>query len=253
LSEAASTIGIAEITAIIALVGAGLGAGVYALGFIGVYWSVYKRITHDDASTALYATSLIPKTLVATQGIRIFIGWPLLSVCLILLIWWLQVLSGIYLHSPDWVVRVGGAVTYLAVIWAIFKSGIGGALVTSSGRHPLFTGFAIGAIYLVAGLLAWPLIISGLGWEYGRIIPHIVGGWDLIKGLAVLAGMSFAAGVVEASQIDPPLPTVKIKENGGNTKEGQLVTHADGFWYFFEVAGRLECIDDDDVEDAWVS
>ncbi len=64
-------IGIAEVAALITVV----GAAIYALGPLGAAWPIHKR-WNNDASTTWYAISLIPRAVVAGQGMRIFMGFP---------------------------------------------------------------------------------------------------------------------------------------------------------------------------------
>src|SRR5215211_951364 len=78
-------IGIAEVAALITVV----GAAIYGLGLLGVAWPIHKR-WQNDAATTLYAVSLIPRAVVAGQGIRILMGFPTL-VATLLLVWSLLV------------------------------------------------------------------------------------------------------------------------------------------------------------------
>jgi hypothetical protein len=55
-----------------------LAGAAYVLGLIALAWLVYKRIT-KDTYTALYAVSLIPKTVVIGQGLRIMLGTALMG------------------------------------------------------------------------------------------------------------------------------------------------------------------------------
>jgi hypothetical protein len=61
------------------------GVTIYALGLVGLATTIYLRIT-DDFSTAWYAVSLVSRTVVAGQGARIWLGWPVvLTVATVLL------------------------------------------------------------------------------------------------------------------------------------------------------------------------
>ena len=60
-------IGFAEVADLITVV----GAGIYGLGLLRLAWPIHKR-WNNDASTTWYATSLIPRAVVAGQGMRIF-------------------------------------------------------------------------------------------------------------------------------------------------------------------------------------
>jgi len=58
------------------------GAAIYVVGFIGLLWAIYRTIT-GEVNAALHAVSLIPRTVVAGQGVRIFFGFPLLIVVVV--------------------------------------------------------------------------------------------------------------------------------------------------------------------------
>ncbi len=68
--------GIAEISAFVAV----LAVVIYVLGLIELFWPVYGKITHEDTSQALYAISLVPRTVVAGHGAKIFLALPLVIV-----------------------------------------------------------------------------------------------------------------------------------------------------------------------------
>ena len=73
-------IGLAEVGALITVV----GAAIYVLGLLGLVWPIHKR-WNNDASTTWYAMSLIPRTVVAGQGMRIFVGFPTIMATLLLI------------------------------------------------------------------------------------------------------------------------------------------------------------------------
>jgi uncharacterized membrane protein YhaH (DUF805 family) len=86
-------IGLAEVAALITV----FGAAIYGLGLLGVAWPIHKR-WHNDAASTWYAVSLIPRAVVAGQGVRIFMGFPTLMATL-LLTWWLVVFPVLRLLS----------------------------------------------------------------------------------------------------------------------------------------------------------
>jgi hypothetical protein len=109
-------IGIAEVAALITVV----GATNYTLGLLGVAWPIHKR-WNNDASTTWYAISLIPRAVVAGQGMRIFMGFPII-VAILLLIWWLIVFPTLCLLS----VAVSNLASWAAGIWALLVLLAGG-------------------------------------------------------------------------------------------------------------------------------
>src|SRR5215210_7873043 len=86
-------IGIVEVAALITVV----GAAIYGLGLLGVAWPIHKR-WNNDASTTWYAVALIPRAVVAGQGMRVFMGFPTIMATL-LLMWWLVVFPVLRLLS----------------------------------------------------------------------------------------------------------------------------------------------------------
>jgi len=60
--------GISTIVAGLSAIVTGLAGAGYVLGLIALAWPVYSRIT-GDAYTALFAVSLLPKTVVIGQGL----------------------------------------------------------------------------------------------------------------------------------------------------------------------------------------
>ena len=52
------------------------GVSVYVAGLLGLALAIRLRLA-DDIETAWYAVSLLPRTDVAGQGVRIWLSWPL--------------------------------------------------------------------------------------------------------------------------------------------------------------------------------
>jgi hypothetical protein len=64
-------IGVADLAAVLTAA----GVTIYVLGLTGIYISTRRELRHT--STAWYVTSLVPRTVVAGQGVRIWLGLPL--------------------------------------------------------------------------------------------------------------------------------------------------------------------------------
>jgi hypothetical protein len=60
------------------------GAIAYVLGLVGFTIPIW-RVYHTDFSTAWYAVSLVPNTVVAGQGVRIWVRWPAAITAVLLL------------------------------------------------------------------------------------------------------------------------------------------------------------------------
>jgi hypothetical protein len=83
--------------------------------------------------------------------------------------------------------------------------------------------------------------------------------WVIFLAFLIVSAAAFIAAFTLAIPSNPPLPKVVIdvKERKKNTT-GNLLTHAEGFWYIFEEndnqpGRRLTAIPDDEVREAWVS
>jgi len=59
------------------------GAAVYVLGLVGLAVTIRSRLT-GDFSTAWYVVSLLPRTVVAGQGLRLWLRWPIILTALLL-------------------------------------------------------------------------------------------------------------------------------------------------------------------------
>jgi hypothetical protein len=65
-------IGIGDLAAILAVV----SVGIYVLGLMGLAVTIRLRLV-DNISVAWYAVSLLPRTVVAGHGVRIWLTWPI--------------------------------------------------------------------------------------------------------------------------------------------------------------------------------
>lgn len=72
----------------IAALATAMGVAIYVLGLVGLAIPIRTRFTGDMA-TAWYAVSLLPRTVVAGQGLRIWVQWPLLFTAIVLVQRWL--------------------------------------------------------------------------------------------------------------------------------------------------------------------
>src|SRR5215213_10483933 len=87
-----SSIGIGDLAAIVTLT----GVTIYVLGLVGLAIPIFRTFT-GDLATAWYAVSLLPRTVVAGQGVRIWVQWPLFMTAILLLTTWL--LPGLTVES----------------------------------------------------------------------------------------------------------------------------------------------------------
>jgi hypothetical protein len=243
-------IGIAEVAALITVV----GAAIYGLGLIGVAWPIHKR-WNNDASSTWYAVSLIPRAVVAGQGLRVFVGFPTLMATL-LLMWWLVVFPVLRLLSA----AVSGLAAWSAGIFALLLLLAGGRwllrskhrqriqwLLGPTPEHPRYgwlvwiTVVLAVPTFFVAGRLAAGAI------ELRAAFPFITVDLSL---LVVATALTYLASsllqLIDATAIDPPLPTVEIALSEGTQRvlEGKLLVHIEGVVYFFDEQRRLTSMPD---------
>ena len=243
-------VGFAEVAALITV----LGAAIYGLGLLGVAWPIHKR-WNNDASTTWYAVSLIPRAVVAGQGMRIFMGFPTIMATL-LLVWWLMVFPVLRFLS----VAVSGLASWTVGMFAlVMLLGGGYWLLRSDHRqsiqwllgpmpdHPRYrwliwiTLVLAVPTFFVAGRLAAGAI------ELRAAFPFVTVDLSL---LVVAITLTYLASsllqLIDATAIDPPLPTVEIALSKGTQPvlEGKLLTHTEGVVYFFDEQRKLTSMPD---------
>jgi len=197
---------------------------------VGLAIAIRREFTRD-ISTAWYVVALIPRTVVAGQGVRIWLVWPVSLAVLLLLTalgaWMVGrrdlaslipvmglvfacVLSVLVLRGTRKAQRTmdsAWGARHLATVAVI--SGFVGSLMVSSGVKLVFET-SINADNLVPDSLGRKLIVGA--------ILHVVGG--------------FFVALPGAVVIPDPLPAVRIYRGPDVAcLDGHLVTHADGFWY----------------------
>jgi hypothetical protein len=209
-----NSIGIGDLAAILT---AG-GVTIYVLGLVGLaipMWSVTK-----DLSTAWYATSLVPRTVVAGQGASIWLRAPLILTISMILV--TLVTQAIY---PNAVVYTTGIIVLLFGYYSWTR--------LSGGWRIL------GNIVVLCGTLIIGGAIDGIGSSstLSSIIVIFVGAFIVGLPLAVIA--------------DPPLLEVRIDkqaegstEGVGESLRGRLVAHSGGFWHLFDENDMLLSIPD---------
>lgn len=245
--------GFAEVAALITVV----GAAIYGLGLLGVAWPIHKR-WHNHASTTWYAESLIPRAVVVGQGVRIFMGFPTVMATLLLL-WWLIVLPVLRLLSvvasnlAAWAVGIFALLVLLAGGYWLLRSKHRQRiqwLLGPTPEHPRY-GWLIWITlvlaiptFFVAGRLAAGAI------EVQAAFPYITVDLSL---LVVAIALTFLASsllqLIDATAIDPPLPTVEIDLSDGTQKvlEGKLLIHTEGVLHFFDEQRKLTSMPDSKI------
>jgi hypothetical protein len=247
--------GISTIVASLSAIATGLAGAAYVLGLIAMAWTIFKKNT-KDAYTALYAVSLVPKTVVIGQGIRIMLGTALMG-------WGLRIALFVlaFVGIPILVALLGGkgidvvrgsmgisstplgepldrvilqivsAAIVLGSLWLFGRlettagrlETTAGSLDTTSFSHFLYLKPGaqpppFKAIFIVCGLL------GGVG---GAIVGTVVYGFQYASGwwtffivLVAVFLITVASGVPYALSlaIDTPLPKVRVTMSGAENE-----------------------------------
>lgn len=207
---------------------AALGVVVYVLGLAGLAIP-FARTEANNLATAWYALSLVPKTVVAGHGARIWFQLPFVSSSVLLLSAWLW-------QSRPFV----QGVAFLVLVFVL------GCYVDHKARKA--SGASRGATYVTYILLGIASLL--LGWS----AKHLADANDWSAGYLIIFFLgNFLAGLPLPILSEPPLPRVEIRlketsDKNANCYVGQLVGHTDSFWHLFvENPKRLLSIPDDRV------
>jgi hypothetical protein len=244
------TLSLGEISALTATVG-GL---TYLLGLF-VFALPIRRVYPMDFSAAWHATSLVPKTVVAGQGVTGMLGLPLLfgAGFFAYFALWDLVNSNYQTVGTLW--RPGAKVFLIltalspVVMFVMVWLGSGSLLK--------------GALWLIALLLVVLVTLRGMLRQRNQnlkfeFFSHV--GRDVfLPTLIIVLLIQFALqAVTVAQESDPPLPRVEITwstDTSDSTKatltEGKLLTHTESIWYVLKKDGQdagLTAIPDDEVQ-----
>jgi hypothetical protein len=234
------------------------------LGLIGLAIPISRSLA-GNLSAAWYAVSLVPRTVVAGHGVRIWMRWPLVIAALLLL----GILGVLRIVLP-----AGPPTTYLMVVvvaWLVIAL-ISAKYIEDRVRIEVrntLVGHLVGHIkaipyWLVTAVpnsigFACLLIGASMFFEPGPADPAIrpaireaapilfpsEGGPYVFRGILVFLISSFFFGMPFALWASLPLPRVKVTkqpegkiEGAPHPLEGWLVAHSDGFWHLLVVAKK---------------
>jgi hypothetical protein len=251
-------------------------AATYVLGLIALCWPIYQRVT-NDISTALYTVSLVPRTVVAGQGLIIFVSYPLITALFIIAIVSVPLLVPELINTA--LVSLGVTEMSRGGIWdqiilALVSATLALLFFYFLGRPRGFSRFLFPPPARPgAPSFGWKsTVISSIGgaigawWILSSLAPSINEGrfsMDGVTFLTVLIVVFTINAVVSAPQavsIDPPFPrtSVQVRENDDGTDstqeepqayEGKLIAHVEGHWYFFdELSNNLMAVPDDKAD-----
>lgn len=230
------------------------GVATYVLGLIGLAVTIRLRLARD-IPTAWYAVSLLPRTIVAGQGIRIWLGWPIgITVVISVGIYLMRALALNEETAFKLVLISVGAVLllfYVLSIRAVTRAGFPDSSNVSFVRNRkrpfmrkvakalmvifwFLLGTLNGAVLLAGSSIMWAaglLIMRGLGYEYANgflneIIPiglTVPQAYSTLVGAITLFVGGFIVGLPSALLKKPPLPRIQLtKKPGGSTTAREL-------------------------------
>jgi hypothetical protein len=232
----------------------------YALGVVALWLPIAMDYTHDF-STAWYATSLVPRTVVIGQGIKTF-GPPLLiTLGSALWVWSLGRGSGRQSISLlSWLaIPVGLAATYFGFLWLQNPEHF--MWVPSWGQS--FSGLGAAEQWIIRLAAVLLLLGGGAGGyfmasstERSNFIPvrfRVVSWKRFLGGVTILYGAALLIALVSAALRVLPMPYMEIQRQQENsTLSGALLANSEGSWYIFEPEGNLTVLPNDQVKSAQV-
>jgi hypothetical protein len=250
-------VGIGDIIVLVTAV----GTATYVMGLIAVAWPIYRRITHDGALT-WHAVALMPKTVVAAQGVYILFSWPLVITIggILILVAQAFLFPLISMLIPSGVPAIisflgtvlGSLITVYFLSVRIFGHPSITWLLGPEPAYPQPRFLRYGANILGYGILLLTIIFTSNAFEvmWAGYIPLITvrGDWVVLCVTLLFIGY-FILALPRAAAINPPLPRVEIfSSDDSEVVTGRLIAHVDGFWHFFTPGNVLSSVPDDKVK-----
>jgi hypothetical protein len=250
-----NSIGIGDLAAILTVA----GVTIYVLGLIGLAIPIYREFA-QDLTTAWYVVALVPKTVVAGQGVRIWLQWPVVFASLFLISAALESIS----PTASLVLLFG---ILLAAAFFVGAKTADLAIMKPAGsdrarfRGSFTVSLLVILMFLLIGFGGTTIFFASL-FLTGNTEQVYKSDVSFLLSLfpershfffLLLLG-SFLLGILPAITATPPLPRVDIiKKDEGNRDEnsdplkGYLVAHSAGFWHLFAENKDLLAIPDDQV------
>jgi hypothetical protein len=256
------------------------GVAIYVLGLIGIAVSIYFTFA-KTWSTAWYAVSLMPRTVVAGQGVRIWRqSWVLAVAPLVIFSSYFFIANAIerllitftdlpYRHATTYGPLVVLLVLFIVLaplreplhrLWLRHR----GSASSVSERSAYETSKPPPVRYMLPWTIGIPLYVFGFG-------ISIVGSYIVVTNITPVNWNSITVGVLlflvgalsiairSTRGMEQPLPPVLLLERGeASLKRGQpyatgwLVAHSDGYWHLFNNRHVLVSVPDDRVNEARV-
>lgn len=268
-----NTIGIAQLATLLTAA----GVAIYVLGLVGLALSINLTFT-EKWSTAWYAVSLMPRTVVAGQGVRIWRRGVVRIVILIVLGNILgtvivqvgrtvkqavdQYLAHVFLYPFGEPIAATGIVAVISMVVAlVFVVAVArtmGRLYQrkvddNAPQHRHLSLVTAASFWIIGGGMSLAgAYLASMGLPLNSDDPVK---WDNITvGFLIILVALFFIAIPAADRIEHPLPRVTLINAGEATPNtvGWLVAHSDGYWHLFDSQHVLLSIPDERVVEARV-
>jgi hypothetical protein len=246
------------------------GLSIYVIGLVGLAMAIRLRLI-EDTTTAWYVVSLLPRTVVAGQGVKIWLLWPLpFAVVLVVVDKSVVALTKsrefareiLELTSPT-LGFVFLSIFLMRVLYEMHKLAAthpAGEPMHREPIHPDLIGhFILATIIALLGTLLMAkgalLIVRVLHEDSLPLLGIPLEG--MISGTVLFIVGGFFVGICMAATVAHPLPRVQITELDtveskglldlpkGDKGELYLVAHTDGYWHFvYDESNELFSIPD---------
>jgi hypothetical protein len=243
-------ISIADLVALVTVA----GVSVYVAGLLGLAIAIRLRLT-DDMGTAWYAVSLLPRTDVAGQGVRIWLSWPLPIAVVVVVLDTLGEDIGAFVDTATFdplislsglvvlglfAVRILRRLDYEKVTERHSHSLSSGHYILSSGHYiAAIVTAAVGGLLMSIGALR---VVQGAREATLTVLQALTHGvfsgtiFFLVGGLFVGVAGTAVLDTLPHVLIEPDPTAVNLPALKGS--ELYLVTHAEGHWHFLDDASN---------------
>src|SRR5215207_8819158 len=221
------------------------GVTIYVLGLVGLTIPIFRAFA-EDLTTAWYAVSLMPRTVVAGEGVRIWVRIPLILMALLVIPILLPTI--VYDLIPRIRSSIPGIPTAAATAPGVILTLVLTAIVVTIAfsisylAHSQRRHLAYSQLRFDRNSFVFTVTLTAAGLGITELVFYIGTKNVLYETLLLFAG-SFLIGVPWAILREPPLPRVRVMkhvgliegENSSPTEvQGHLVNHSDGFWHLFD-------------------
>jgi hypothetical protein len=224
-----------------------LGIALVLIYPIGLAISWLQLLDSYSVPTALYATSLLPTTVVVGSKVVAILAWSFVAGVLAALSAAIMVDYHLKQEERHTASR-GGWWGYIKRHKQLVISGLGiGILLPLAAFYPFFSlhsvlDYVLYVSYLIAAMVGGAV----RGWLEGQRDSVETLAWRRVAGIAALFGGVILGAICLAGIEELSLPSAEFSA-GAHVDKGSLLSHADGYWYVLDGEGSLLAIPDDEA------